>query len=597
MNLIASKKKCTQEIFIVGTNYEAKRDNMNWQDSYNRWNQFDALEPNLKQNLVEIKEDTNRLEDAFYQTLAFGTGGMRGILGAGTNRMNIYTVRKAAKGIATYLESKGQAWKKRGVVVAYDCRHMSEEFALETAKALGVHDIPTYVFTSLRPTPELSFAVRHLGSAVGVMITASHNPPEYNGYKVYNETGGQMPPEQADLLIGYVNEVEDELQVEVLKEEALQEKGLLTWIDESVDEAYLEAIKKVTLQSNIIASESDFQIVFSPLHGTAEGLTQKALKQAGFKHVHTVEVQANADPEFSTVESPNPEEHQAFELVMDKGEATSADVLIATDPDADRLGVAAINTKGDYQVLTGNQLGALLLDYLLTHRESVPVNGMMIKTIVTSELGKAIAEYHGIKSMDVLTGFKYISEKIESFEQTGEHTFLFGYEESYGFLIEPFSRDKDAIQATVLACEMGAYWKSEGKTLFEALDALFDQHGVYLEDLHSMKLEGLDGAKQIQNIMEDFRCKPVNNVKGLKLEAVEDYLIGKRTWMQSGESEEIGLPSANVVKFKLSDDCWCCLRPSGTEPKIKFYFGVRGDDRKQAEERLEKLKSSVLERL
>ncbi|WP_027965281.1 phospho-sugar mutase [Halalkalibacillus halophilus] len=570
---------------------------MNWQDSYNRWNQFDALEPNLKQNLVEIKEDTNRLEDAFYQTLAFGTGGMRGILGAGTNRMNIYTVRKAAKGIATYLESKGQAWKKRGVVVAYDCRHMSEEFALETAKALGVHDIPTYVFTSLRPTPELSFAVRHLGSAVGVMITASHNPPEYNGYKVYNETGGQMPPEQADLLIGYVNEVEDELQVEVLKEEALQEKGLLTWIDESVDEAYLEAIKKVTLQSNIIASESDFQIVFSPLHGTAEGLTQKALKQAGFKHVHTVEVQANADPEFSTVESPNPEEHQAFELVMDKGEATSADVLIATDPDADRLGVAAINTKGDYQVLTGNQLGALLLDYLLTHRESVPVNGMMIKTIVTSELGKAIAEYHGIKSMDVLTGFKYISEKIESFEQTGEHTFLFGYEESYGFLIEPFSRDKDAIQATVLACEMGAYWKSEGKTLFEALDALFDQHGVYLEDLHSMKLEGLDGAKQIQNIMEDFRCKPVNNVKGLKLEAVEDYLIGKRTWMQSGESEEIGLPSANVVKFKLSDDCWCCLRPSGTEPKIKFYFGVRGDDRKQAEERLEKLKSSVLERL
>ena len=571
---------------------------MSLEKNYNRWLSFEGLDSELKEQLIGMQEINSLIEDAFHKNLEFGTGGMRGELGPGTNRMNIYTVRKAAKGIALYIEEKGEEWKKKGVVVAYDSRHKSPEFALETAKVLGTHGIPTYIFTSLRPTPELSFAVRYLGTAAGVMITASHNPPEYNGYKVYNEVGGQLPPGPADEVIEKVNSIENELEIEVMEQAELEEKGLLRWIDDEVDQAYLKELKSVTLNKGVIYEQAEnLNIVFTPLHGTALGLVEKGLEQLGFKNVHIVEEQAIPDPEFSTVKSPNPEEHQAFELAIQKGRLVGADILIATDPDADRLGVAAINSNGDYQVLTGNQLGALMLDYILRNVESVPDNGLMIKTIVTSELGRAVAEHYGVKTEDVLTGFKFISEKIEKYNQTGEYQFLFGYEESYGYLIKDFARDKDAIQATMLACEMAAFYKSIGMSLFDALEQLYERHGYYIEDLHSLTLKGIDGSKQIKNIMESFRVKPIELEGDLSVIAVEDYLIGKRTYLETGDTEDIHLPTSNVVKFILSDDCWCCLRPSGTEPKIKFYFGVKGDTKALAVRRLEILKDTVLNRV
>ncbi|MGP4073238.1 phospho-sugar mutase [Piscibacillus sp. B03] len=566
---------------------------MNWRDQYNRWNQYKELDQALKNSLVELSENEQLLEEAFYKPLEFGTGGMRGVWGPGTNRMNIYTVRKAAKGLALYLEKQSAGFKERGVVVAYDSRYMSKEFAIETARVLGVHDIPTYIFTSLRPTPELSFAVRHLGTAAGVMITASHNPPEYNGYKVYNETGGQLPPVEADELIKHVNSVEDELMIGVLSERELEDAELLKWIDQEVDKAYLQELDQLVGQ----AGDSDLNIVFTPLHGTSNQLVREGLKQAGFANVHVVDEQAEPDPEFSTVASPNPEEHQAFEMAIEKGADVGADILVGTDPDADRLGVAAINAEGEYQVLTGNQLGALMLDYILSNKEEIPRNAVMIKTIVTSELGRAIASAYGVETLDVLTGFKFIGEKIEEFHQSGEREFVFGYEESYGYLIKDFARDKDAVQSTLVAAKMADYYKSQGKTLFSALEDLYERFGYYLEDLHSIKLEGINGSKQIDAMMNDFRSEPIEQVGELTVKAVEDYQTSTRTWLDTGETEEIDLPNSNVVKFILSDDCWFCLRPSGTEPKIKFYFGVKGETREEAGERLAELKSSVLKRV
>ncbi|TFB14212.1 phospho-sugar mutase [Filobacillus milosensis] len=569
---------------------------MDWKSHYQRWKDFVELDGQVSKQLIAMRE--NDLTEAFHGYLTFGTGGMRGILGPGTNRMNIYTVRKAAKGLALYLESQGEGFKYRGVAVAYDSRYMSKEFAVETARVLGVHGIPTYIFSSLRPTPELSFAVRHLGTAAGVMITASHNPPEYNGYKVYNEVGGQLPPVQADQVIQQVNSVEDELTINVMDQRDLEDRELLKWIDTKVDEAYLENLEDVVVDRKVIEEQTnDFTIVFTPLHGTANQLVKAGLSRAGFHHIHIVQEQAEADPEFPTVASPNPEEHQAFELAIEQGEKIEADILVGTDPDADRLGVAAINAEGKYQVLSGNQLGALMLDYLLSHQENLPENAVMLKTIVTSELGKAVAEHYDVETMNVLTGFKFIGEKIEEFHQNGSHEFIFGYEESYGYLIKDFARDKDAVQATVLAAEMAAYFKASGKTLFDALEDLYEHHGYYLEDLHSMKLEGLEGAKQIDEIMESFRQQPLQAVRDLSVLAVEDYKNGTRTELDSEKQVSIHLPKANVVKYILSEDCWCCLRPSGTEPKIKFYFGVKGATRQEAEARLEQLKNAVLERV
>ncbi|WP_028783783.1 phospho-sugar mutase [Thalassobacillus devorans] len=567
---------------------------MTWQTSYQRWNDFKLLEKELRDKLTEIQSDELSLEDAFYKNLEFGTGGMRGKLGPGTNRMNIYTIRRAAEGLARYIEKRGEAWKQNGIVIAYDNRHMSQEFAIETAKVLGNHGIKTYVFTSLRPTPVLSYAVRYLYTAGGIVITASHNPPEYNGFKVYNEDGGQLPPAEAGAVIEMVNQVENELEVEAADQSELEARGLLEWIDERVDEAYLKELRSVNLNPHITHDAGDdFQVVFTPLHGTANVLVKKGLAQAGFKNIHVVAEQAEADPEFSTVASPNPEEHQAFEMAIAQGKEVGADILIGTDPDADRLGVAVPDAEGEYQVLTGNQLGALMLDYLLSQHLDLPDNGIMIKTIVTSEFGRAIASYYNIETLDTLTGFKFIGEKIREYERTGEYEFLFGYEESYGFLAKDFARDKDAVQAAVLATELALFWKTKGKTLLQALDTLYERHGYYMEDLQSIKLDGKQGADKIQTIMDTFREEKLTEAGGLKVIAVEDYSKSRRQIVDTGEEETIKLPPANVLKFVLEDDCWFCLRPSGTEPKIKFYYGVKSSSKEESQQRLVRLKEAV----
>ncbi|WP_079478012.1 phospho-sugar mutase [Halobacillus salinus] len=563
-----------------------------WKKEYDRWKAFTELDSKLADELLIIEKDEQSLEDAFYKDLEFGTGGMRGKLGPGTNRMNIYTVRKAAEGLASYVNDQGLS--KRGVAIAYDSRYMSKEFAVETARVLGHHGIPSYVFTSLRPTPELSFAVRHLQTAAGVVVTASHNPPEYNGFKAYNEDGGQLPPKQAASMIDFVNKVEDELNVEAADQQELEQSGLLNWIDDKVDTAYMEKLKTVSIQPEV---KKDISLVFTPLHGTARDLVEKGLKQIGFSQVHIVEEQAKPDPEFSTVESPNPEEHQAFAVAIDQGKAIGADLLMATDPDADRLGVAVPDENGEYKVLTGNQTGALMLDYILEQSTNLPDNGLLIKTIVTSEFGRVIADAHNTKTLDTLTGFKFIGEKIREYEETGEYSFLFGYEESYGYLVKDFARDKDAVQAAVLIAEVAAHWKNQGKTLLDALNDLYEKHGYFLEDLHSVKLEGKSGADTIKKIMDDFREADIKEVGGKKVISIEDYATTKRHYVQEGTQEEIDLPTSNVLKFILEDDCWFCLRPSGTEPKIKFYYGVKTDSKQASDDLLASLKSTVNERL
>ena len=443
----------------------------NWKPVYEKWSHFQELDPKLKQELEAIKTDEQKLEDAFYKELTFGTGGMRGVLGVGTNRMNIYTIRKAVHGLASYLLNNAVNVKDRGVVVAYDSRYMSREFAIETAKTLGAFGIRTYVFQSLRPTPLLSFAVRFLGTAAGAMITASHNPPEYNGFKVYNEDGGQMVPDEANKIIEKIGEIDNELEIPVMDQAELEEKKLLVWVGDEIDNAYLEKLRHISkLSEEEIKQEKDVNIVFTPLHGTAYSLVTNGLKQLNFNRVSIVEEQAIPDPEFSTVASPNPEEHQAFSMAIELGKKVNADILLGTDPDADRLGVAVKDQNGEYKVLTGNQLGALLIDYILSHTsEALLSNARVLKTIVTSELGQQVAQFYGAKTINTLTGFKYIGEKIHEYDSTGE-AFLFGYEESYGYLISSFARDKDAVQAAVMASEMAYFWKKQGLTLLDALE-------------------------------------------------------------------------------------------------------------------------------
>lgn len=571
---------------------------MSWNEHYHRWKDFNQLEENVAEQLKELEENEALLEDAFYKPLTFGTGGMRGELGPGINRMNIYTIRKATEGLARYIENQGIEAKKQGIVVAHDSRHMSPEFALEVAKVMGSHGIKTYLFTSLRPTPMLSFAVRYLKTKAGVVITASHNPPEYNGFKVYNEDGGQIPPKEAEEIVSLVNNVENELTIEVKEKRELEQEGLLQWIDEDVDNAYLKELKKVTINPKIIEEHGDkLKIVFTPLHGTALLPVKRGLEQAGFQHVTIVEEQAEPDPNFSTVDSPNPEEHQAFTLAIEYGKKVDADILIGTDPDADRLGVAVKIKEGEYKVLTGNQLGSLMIDYILTQSKSIPSNGIVIKTIVTSELGRAIASHYGLQTLDTLTGFKFIGEKIREFEQSGEHEFIFGYEESYGYLIKDFARDKDAVQSAVLASEIAAYWKSKSKNLFDGLEELYKKYGYYLEDLHSITLKGIAGTKKIESMMETFRNEPFQTIDNLNVVAMEDYDKGIRTYFHEEKAEEIHLPKSNVIKFLLEDNCWICVRPSGTEPKIKFYFGVKGDTFEESKNRLSSLKKAVLDKV
>ncbi|MGE6593505.1 phospho-sugar mutase [Bacillus mycoides] len=574
---------------------------MNWKQEFSRWLSYAELDAELKEQLENMKQDEKKIEDSFYKNLEFGTGGMRGELGAGTNRLNVYTVRKATKGLAMFIEKLGEEAKKRGVVVAYDSRHKSPEFAMEVAATLGAHGITTYVFESLRPTPVLSFAVRHLHTASGIVLTASHNPPEYNGYKVYGEDGGQLPPKEADELISYVNAVENELTVEVADVEQLKADGLLHIIGQEVDDAYAAELNNVIINKEMVKEVGkDLKIVFTPLHGTSNISVRRGLEEVGFTDVTVVKEQELPDPNFSTVKSPNPEEHAAFEYAIRDGEKVGADVLIATDPDADRLGVAVRNHDGEFQVVTGNQTGALMLDYLLSQKKengTLPENGVVLKTIVTSEIGRTIAKAYGLDTVDTLTGFKFIGEKIKQYEESGQYDFQFGYEESYGYLIRPFCRDKDAVQSVLFACEVAAYYKSQGKTLYDGLLEVFKKYGFFREDLVSLTLKGKDGAEQIQKMMATFRENPPKEVAGLTVVAVEDYKESIITTLQDGNKEEIHLPKSNVLKYQLEDGSWFCLRPSGTEPKIKFYFGVQDDSLQNSEQKLLTIKEDIMNRL
>ncbi|KAA8750772.1 phospho-sugar mutase [Priestia megaterium] len=574
---------------------------MNWKAQLEKWLTFNALDAELKEELLMMKENEKEAEDAFYKNLEFGTGGMRGELGPGTNRLNVYMVRKATEGLACYIDESGEEAKQKGVVVAYDSRHKSPEFALEVVKVLGQHGIKTYIFDELCPTPELSYAVRYLNAFAGIVITASHNPPEYNGYKVYGEDGGQLPPAAADNIISHMNRVENELSISVKVEEELLAEGLLTYIGAEVDAAYTQALKTIQLNRSLVEQVgNDLKIVFTPLHGSGNKPVREGLKAFGFTNVTVVKEQELPDPNFSTLQSPNPEEHEAFKLAITYGKEIGADLLMATDPDADRLGVAVKDNTGEYVVLTGNQLGALMLHYLLIQKKEqgiLPENGAVVKTIVTSEIGRAIALSFGLETFDTLTGFKFIGEKINEFEQSGHYQFQFGYEESYGYLIGDFVRDKDAVQSAVFAAEVAAYYKAQGKSLYEGLLEIFSKYGYYKESLRSITLKGKDGAEHIKKLVDTFRLNPVSELGEIVVTCIEDYQSGERVHMKEGTVESMPFPISNVLKYHFEDGTWFTIRPSGTEPKVKFYFGVKKESLVQSEKHLLEIEQLVMERV
>ena len=571
---------------------------MSWEEVYELWKNDSNLEENLKKQLTELGNDSEKLEDAFYAPLEFGTAGMRGILGPGINRMNIYTVRQATEGLARFMDDQDPETRRRGVAIAYDSRYFSPEFAMEAARTLAKHDIPSYVFESLRPTPELSFAVRYLKAFTGIMITASHNPAAYNGYKVYGEDGGQMPPADADALTSYVRSIENPLKIEVLSEEELKHSGLLHIIGEDVDLPYLENVKTVTIDQDLVNEMGkDLKLVYTPLHGTGKMLGERALKQAGFEKFVLVPEQAIADANFSTVKSPNPEEHSAFEYAIKLGEKEGADLLIATDPDADRLGAAVRLPDGSYQVLSGNQIGALMVKYILeAHKNAgtLPANAAVLKSIVSSELPTAIAKSYDTTMFNVLTGFKFIAEKIQQFEEDHSHSFMFGFEESYGYLVKPFVRDKDAIQALVLIAEVAAFYKKQGKTLYDGLQDIFAEYGYYKEKTISVTLSGLEGPSKIKAIMDKFRNEAPKTLGNVAVVQTEDFKNLTCT-TSAGAVTKMTTPPSDVLKYQMADESWVAVRPSGTEPKIKFYIGVKGDSQQAADDRVAELEAAINE--
>ncbi len=551
---------------------------MSWEQVYQQWLNEENIPENLKNELKDLNTDPEKCEDAFYAPLEFGTAGMRGILGAGINRMNIFTVRQATEGLARFMDTQDPETKRRGVAIAYDSRHMSPEFAMEAAKTLAKHDIPSFVFESLRPTPELSFAVRYFKAFAGIMITASHNPAAYNGYKVYGEDGGQMPPADADALTKYVRSIENPLKIDVLSDEEVAHSGLINIVGEEVDNAYLKEIKTVTINQELINEMGkELKLVYTPLHGTGKMLGEKALKQAGFEKFVLVPEQAVADPDFTTVKSPNPEEHSAFEYAIRLGEKEGADLLIATDPDADRLGAAVRMPNGDYQVLTGNQLGSIMIHYILeAHQQAgtLPQNAAVLKSIVSSELATAIAEKYNTKMFNVLTGFKFIAEKIQQYEEDHSQTFMFGFEESYGYLVKPFVRDKDAIQALVLLAEVAAFYKKQGKTLYDGLQDIFEEFGYFEEKTISVTMSGIEGSGKIKALMAKCREQAPTEFAGIQVVQTEDFKELTRTFAD-GQTEQLQTPPSDVLKYHLEDGSWIAIRPSGTEPKIKFYLATK----------------------
>ncbi|HEN0487492.1 TPA: phospho-sugar mutase [Streptococcus agalactiae] len=567
---------------------------MTYTENFQKWLDFEQLPDYLRQELLSMDEKTK--EDAFYTNLEFGTAGMRGYIGAGTNRINIYVVRQATEGLAKLIETKGEEAKKRGVAIAYDSRHFSPEFAFESAQVLAQHGIKSYVFEALRPTPELSFAVRHLNAYAGIMVTASHNPAPFNGYKVYGQDGGQLPPADADALTDFIRAIENPFAVELADLDESKSSGLIQVIGEDVDIEYLREVKDVNINQDLINNfGKDMKIVYTPLHGTGEMLTRRALAQAGFESVVVVESQAKADPDFSTVKSPNPESQAAFALAEELGREVDADVLVATDPDADRLGVEIRQPDGSYKNLSGNQIGAIIAKYILeAHKTAgtLPENAALAKSIVSTELVTKIAESYGATMFNVLTGFKFIAEKIQEFEEKHNHTYMFGFEESFGYLIKPFVRDKDAIQAVLLVAEIAAYYRSRGLTLADGIDEICKEYGYFAEKTISVTLSGVDGAAEIKKIMDKFRENGPKQFNNTDIVLLEDFQKQTAT-KNDGTISNLTTPPSNVLKYTLADDSWIAVRPSGTEPKIKFYIATVGNDLADAETKIANIEKEI----
>ncbi|HFS8656678.1 TPA: phospho-sugar mutase [Streptococcus pyogenes] len=567
---------------------------MTYTENFQKWLDFEQLPDYLRQELLSMDEKTK--EDAFYTNLEFGTAGMRGYIGAGTNRINIYVVRQATEGLAKLIETKGEEAKKRGVAIAYDSRHFSPEFAFESAQVLAQHGIKSYVFEALRPTPELSFAVRHLNAYAGIMVTASHNPAPFNGYKVYGQDGGQLPPADADALTDFIRAIENPFAVELADLDESKSAGLIQVIGEDVDIEYLREVKDVNINQDLINNfGKDMKIVYTPLHGTGEMLTRRALAQAGFESVVVVESQAKADPDFSTVKSPNPESQAAFALAEELGREVDADVLVATDPDADRLGVEIRQPDGSYKNLSGNQIGAIIAKYILeAHKTAgtLPENAALAKSIVSTELVTKIAESYGTTMFNVLTGFKFIAEKIQEFEEKQNHTYMFGFEESFGYLIKPFVRDKDAIQAVLLVAEIAAYYRSRGLTLADGIDEIYKEYGYFAEKTISVTLSGVDGAAEIKKIMNKFRENSPKQFNNTDIVLLEDFQKQTAT-KNDGTISNLTTPPSNVLKYTLADDSWIAVRPSGTEPKIKFYIATIGDTLDIAQEKIANIETEI----
>lgn len=569
---------------------------MEYKERYEEWLANPYFDEDTKAELKSIAEDENEIKERFYTDLEFGTAGLRGIIGAGTNRMNIYTVRKATQGLANYIMKSGNAG--RGVAIAYDSRRMSPEFADEAALCLAANGIKSYVFESLRPTPELSYAVRKLGCIAGINITASHNPPEYNGYKVYWEDGAQITPPHDKGIMDEVKAVEDYTTMKTMSLEEAKTAGLYEVIGAEIDDAYIAELKKQVLHQDAIdAVGKDLKIVYSPLHGTGNIPARRILKELGFENVYVVKEQELPDGEFPTVSYPNPEAAEAFELGLKLAKEVDADIVLATDPDADRLGVRVKDKDGVYHDLTGNMSGCLLADYEIGERKELkglPEDGYLIKTIVTSNMADAIAKYYNAGLIEVLTGFKFIGQQILGFETSGKGEYLFGFEESYGCLIGTHARDKDAIVATMALCEAAAFYKTLGMNLWDAMIALYDRYGYYKDDIQAITLKGIEGLAKIQEILETLRKNPPMEIAGYKVLKARDYKADTIKDMETGEVTGTGLPSSNVLYYDLTDDAWLCVRPSGTEPKVKFYYGVKGTSLEDADAKSEKMGKEVL---
>ncbi|WP_203649846.1 phospho-sugar mutase [Secundilactobacillus yichangensis] len=562
---------------------------MTWQDNYQVWKNYQDLDPALAQELTDMAGDQEALENAFTKPMAFGTAGMRGLIGPGIGEMNIYTVGAAAEGLARFMDTLDDKDKQRGVAISFDSRYHSREFAHHSAQVLGAHGIPSFVFDDIRPTPELSFAVRHLHTYAGIMITASHNPKQYNGFKIYGPDGGQMPPKAADQITEYVNGIDNMFTVKTVKETTLRKQNLVHIIGEDVDEDYLAGVKAVSINPKLVDEVGkDMTLIYTPLHGTGHIIGYRALKDTGYNHFTMVKEQAIADPEFPTVTHPNPEFPEAFNMAIELGKKEDADLLVATDPDADRLGAAVRMPNGEYQLMTGNQIASVLLNYILKAKQDagkLPADGMVVKSIVSTELATKIADHYGVKMVNVLTGFKYIAEQIKLAEQNHDHTFLFGFEESFGYLINPFVRDKDAIQSTILLAEVAAYYKQQGLTLYDGIQQLYKTYGYYKEKTTAKEFDGVDGADKMAAIMKSLRESKPTEFAGIKVETTDDYQTQVATH-QDGSTEKLSLPVSNVLKYWLEDGTWIAVRPSGTEPKIKFYIGTNGKTDAEATQKL-----------